>query len=79
METRIGKWGGSCAVRLPKMAVETLGLTEGSRVDLTIEGDAVVLRPARKVPTLEELVEQMKNQEQPEYVWGHEDVGREKW
>lgn len=79
MQTKIGKWGGSCAVRLPKMAVETLNLKDGSAVDLTIENGTLVLKPVRTVPTLEELVEQMKTQEQPEYVWGHEDVGKEKW
>ncbi|MDD9911051.1 MAG: AbrB/MazE/SpoVT family DNA-binding domain-containing protein [Ahrensia sp.] len=66
MQTRIGKWGGSCAIRLPKMAVETLNLREGSKVDLIIENGAVVLTPVDDVPSLEELVEQMKGQEQPE-------------
>ena len=78
MQTRVGKWGGSCAVRLPKMAVETLGLAEGKTVDMVIENGTLVLKPANYTPTLEELVEQMKSCEQPEYVWG-EDVGLEKW
>lgn len=78
MKTTVGKWGGSCAVRLPKMVVETLGLEPGSELSMTIKGDSVVLRPGDPYPTLEELVEQMKDCEQPELVW-RDDVGKERW
>ena len=79
MQTQISKWGGSCAVRIPKMAVESLGLSEGTKVNLSLEDGALVLRVDRNDYTLEELVEQAKGQECLEYVWGHEDVGKEVW
>lgn len=46
MQSRIGLWGGSCAVRLPKMAVETLGLYEGETVSLQTRDGGLVIRPA---------------------------------
>lgn len=66
MQSRIGMWGGSCAIRLPKMAVETLGLLEGHDVRLTIEGDALVIRPAALRYSLDELVESAKSLAPPD-------------
>lgn len=65
MQTHVAKWGASCAVRLPKMAVETLGLHEGQAVRLNIEGDKLVLQKAPPRYTLEELVSQMNKCNQP--------------
>lgn len=65
MQSRVGLWGGSCAIRLPKMAVESLGLYEGETVSLNIEGDALVLRPAKARYALDDLVEQAKTLEAP--------------
>ena len=66
MQSRIGLWGGSCAVRLPKMAVETLGFHEGETVSLTIEGDALVLRAAAPAYSLQQLVMQAQAMTTPE-------------
>lgn len=66
MRSRVGLWGGSCAVRLPKMAVETLGLHEGTDIDIRIEDDVLVIRRGRPVYTLDELVEKAKHQTPPE-------------
>lgn len=60
MTSKIGLWGGSCAVRLPKMAVESLGLKEGEEVSLQLEGGALVIRPARRRYTLDQLVAQAR-------------------
>lgn len=56
MQSRIGLWGGSCAVRIPKMAVESLGLHEGEIVSLSLEKGALVVRPAQPKHTLAKLV-----------------------
>jgi len=65
MRSRVGLWGGSCAVRLPKMAVETLGLREGEDIDIEIEDNAVVIRRGRPAYRLEDLVEEAKRQQRP--------------
>lgn len=56
MRLRIGSWGGSHAIRLPKAAVDTLGLREGQDVDLEITEGALVVRPGRPCYTLEQLL-----------------------
>jgi len=76
MRTRIGQWGGSCAIRRPKMAVETLGLHEGEHVDLHIEEGALVLRPSRPLYDLAEMVDAARKQVAPE-PWDDSAVGTE--
>lgn len=66
MQSRVGMWGGSCAVRLPKMAVESLGLHEGETVNLSLEQGALVLRPAKVRYSLDELVSEAKELNAPE-------------
>ncbi len=56
MKSRIGTWGGSCAVRLPKFAVETLGLHEGQTVEFRIERDMLIIQRAQPVYALDDLV-----------------------
>ena len=76
MKARIGTWGRSAAVRLPKPYLEALGLKPGDAVELTLEEGKLTVA-ARSRPSLEQLVEQMKSQEPPEPVdWGP-DVGAE--
>ena len=60
MHARIGLWGSSCALRLPKMAVESLGLREGEEVNLQLEDGALVIRPAKQRYVLDRLVEQAR-------------------
>lgn len=77
MQVQISKWGNSLGVRVPKDAAAKLGLTEGSRVDVSIEGDRLVISTQRPVYTLDELLvgmtpEAMRNA----FDWGP-DIGRE--
>ena len=76
MRSRIGTWGGSCAIRLPKFAVETLGLHEGQTVDLQIEDGALVVRRARPVFAIEELVAEARGLTPPDPL-DDAPVGRE--
>ena len=66
MRMRVSKWGNSLAVRLPKAAVESLQVHEGEPVDLSIEGDSLVIRAPGPRYTLEGLVAQMRPENQPE-------------
>jgi antitoxin MazE len=47
MRASVAKWGNSLAVRLPKDAVEAIGLRDGSPLDLTIQNGALTFRPRR--------------------------------
>lgn len=66
MKSRVGTWGGSCAVRLPKFAVETLGLHEGQTVEFRIEGSALVIERAPPSYALADLVAEAKRLTPPE-------------
>ena len=79
MQTQIGKWGNSLAVRIPGILAKDLNLREGTDLDVAVMDGALVLRPAKPQYTLEELVEGIT----PENVHGETDwgpaVGREAW
>lgn len=68
MKSRVGTWGGSCAIRLPKFAVEALGLHDGQTVDLQIERDALVIRRAQPGYALEDLVAEAQGLTPPDTV-----------
>ena len=77
MQVQISKWGNSLGVRVPKDVAAKLGLTEGSRVDVSIEGDRLVISTKRPVYTLDELLVGMTPEAMREaFDWGP-DLGRE--
>lgn len=65
MQSRVGMWGGSCAIRLPKMAVETLGLQDGENVILSIENGKLIVSPATPNYMLDELVKEARELTSP--------------
>jgi len=48
--------GGANIVSIPKAIVQTLGLSVGSKLDLSIKDNAIVLTPIEEEATLEELL-----------------------
>jgi antitoxin MazE len=54
METQITKWGNSLGIRIPANLAKELGVKEGNTLDLKIENNALVIRPAK--PTLDEML-----------------------
>jgi antitoxin MazE len=56
-KTRLAKWGGSLAVRIPKSVVGTARLREADEVMLAVRKDgAIVMTSARRKYPLDELV-----------------------
>jgi antitoxin MazE len=45
METMVGKWGNSLAVRIPKTFGQELGLGDGTPVRMTVADGTLVLTP----------------------------------
>jgi antitoxin MazE len=82
MRVRIAKWGNSLGLRLPKTAVDAIGLKLGAEVDISVEGRDLRVRQPLPVKhyRLEDLVAEMKRlgpENEPETVdWGP-DVGSE--
>jgi len=76
-KAQVAKWGNSLAVRIPKAVAEEAHLQEGDSIMIEALDGHVELRPAERIPTLEELVAQItKENRHPETDWGP-DRGKE--
>jgi len=76
MRARVSSWGGSVAIRLPKKVVESLGLSEGEDVELSLGDQELTVRPARPVYELRDLVAEAKGLAPPE-PWDDGPLGAE--
>ncbi len=76
---KVRKWGNSLAVRIPSEAAERAGIREGDTIAVSASpGKLTVARAPRKY-RIQDLVKQMKPENQPELVdWGPP-VGKEFW
>jgi len=48
METRVQRWGNSLALRIPKSLADEAGLTDNSRVQLSLRDKQLVVVPVLK-------------------------------
>jgi antitoxin MazE len=79
VQTQIGKWGNSLAVRLPGAYAKDLGLREGMELEISLVNGGLLLRPAPKEYSLEELVAGITPENLHEETdWGPA-IGRETW
>ncbi len=60
MRTRIQKWGNSLALRIPRSFAVEIGLEQDSPVELSLEGEKLVVLPTRESKaTLDGLLDQV--------------------
>ncbi len=79
MITTVQLWGNSLAVRLPKLFAQQLDLAANTQVEIEVVGRKLVIRPARKEWTLEELLAGVTDTNRHrEASWGGA-VGNEAW
>ena len=77
--TSIQRWGNSLAVRIPKAFAEQARLSENSDIDISIDGDTIVIAPAKREWHLDELVKQITPRNRHnETAWG-DTTGKEAW
>jgi antitoxin MazE len=77
MQVQITRWGNSLGLRIPKNLAAQAGLRAGARVEITTEGERIVITPARPHYVLAELLEGLTPEMMREaYDWGP-DRGRE--
>ncbi|MCL2095641.1 MAG: AbrB/MazE/SpoVT family DNA-binding domain-containing protein [Oscillospiraceae bacterium] len=79
MTGKISKWGNSLGLRIPRIAVETLGLNDNDIVNIETKGKSIVIRPMEKRLTLESIFEDWDGTPYDSYDWGELDkpAGRE--
>lgn len=87
MYANIARWGNSQGLRIPKSILESLGLCENDRVEITCQDDAITIRKAKAPhrPLEERLtsyygkpLEQLAPITQTEEAWGKAE-GHEVW
>lgn len=80
MVTKIQKWGNSLGLRIPKSLAEDAGVEEGTEVDVTIEGDRLVIECVRPVRyALKDLVSKIREDNRHEEIPTGKPRGREVW
>ena len=57
MKSRISKWGNSLAIRIPRAALDELGLAEGDSMEILVQSGRLIITPVLKEYGLDELVE----------------------
>jgi len=79
MTTRVATWGNSLALRLPRTVAAEAELRDGDAVDVTVEHGAIVVRPAARRYSIEDLVKGITPRNRhKETDWGPP-VGKEVW
>ena len=76
MKTDIKKWGNSLGIRIPKPFTESLGLSEGTRIQIEIRDGAIVIRP---IYSLDLLLSQITPEHLHDELDPGETVGEEEW
>lgn len=74
------KWGNGTGIRLPKQVLEAAHLHLDQEVEVTMDGQSIVLTPLKPARvTLDEFLKDATPENiGGEYDWG-EDVGLERW
>jgi antitoxin MazE len=75
----VAKWGNSLGLRLPKSVAVEARINDGDLVDVAVEDGVIVIRPAGRRYSLDELVGAISARNRhSETDWG-KPVGREVW
>jgi antitoxin MazE len=79
MQTQIGKWGNSLAVRIPGTYAKELNLAEGLEMDIVVVDGGLLLKRRPAEYTLDELIAGITPENRhDETDWGPP-VGGEAW
>ena len=78
MQVQVSKWGNSLGVRLPKALAAQVGVADGQRVEVSVEGGRLVITPVKGGYCLADLLANMSpDAMRSAFDWG-EDRGRER-
>ena len=80
METRIGKWGNSLALRIPQSVAASMGITLNATVELTPRGEQLVISVLNRSPAkLDDLLARVTEDNLHGEVETGPPVGGEAW
>ncbi|OGT69790.1 MAG: PbsX family transcriptional regulator [Gammaproteobacteria bacterium RIFCSPLOWO2_02_FULL_57_10] len=75
----IKQWGNNLGVRLPAAVARAAQLHVDQRVRISVEDGAVIIRPLKITPTLEERLAQFDPVRHAGEIMQAEPLGAEKW
>jgi antitoxin MazE len=75
MRVTLSKWGNSLAFRVPKDVAELAGFQEGEALELTLDGQSIVV--SKKRYSLEEMLKDMEGKEWPALIFDDPPRGSE--
>ena len=81
MISEIKKWGNSLAIRIPKSFAKEIAVKEGSRVDISIDENKIVIEPAVKPEKyeLKDLLSEVKESNIHKEYLKYSPHGKEIW
>jgi len=80
MESKVKKWGNSLGVRIPKSFSTQAGITEGSSIEINIDGDKITIAPKHKNEySIDELVSMISEDNVHYEIKTDGPIGNEIW
>ena len=79
MKSKVQKWGNSLGIRIPKSFAQETRLNDGSAVDISIDGDVLVVRSLQPAYTLEKLTGQITPKNIHKEISADSKIGKEIW
>jgi antitoxin MazE len=80
MEAKIKKWGNSLGVRIPKSFTIQAGITDGSSIEINMEGDKITIVPLQKDEyKLDELLSMVSEENVHYEIETSGPIGNEVW
>ena len=68
---KVRKWENSLGIRIQKSIADQLNLSESTEIDITIQGDRLIVSPCKKPYSLSSLLEEVT----PDTLHGETDFG----
>ena len=79
MNSKLTSWGNSLGIRIPKQIAEKARLREGDEIEISQEGNKIIITSCKKRYSLDELLAGMTEEHlHSEVDWGNPE-GTEQW
>lgn len=78
-KAQILRWGNSLAVRISKAIADQVELKQGDALVVEVIEGALVLKPEKRRPPLEELIARITPENLHDEAWDDLHVGKEIW
>lgn len=79
MKTSVQKWGNSLGLRIPSVYAKELHLLDGSIVDIQRKENEIIISPAKKKKSLNDLIQLITDENQHGEIDFGSPHGKEDW